>query len=79
MDDREKVVRILELLEKIVGNLDWVQIRLESPKHCSDTITKIKKELIKEINRTRNNLSSCVCKQGYKDLISFVKKLGAKK
>jgi len=43
------------------------------------TITKIKKELIKEINRTRNNLSSCVCKQGYKDLISFVKKLGVKK
>ena len=43
MDDREKVVRILELLEKIVGNLDWVEIRLESPKHCSDIITKIKK------------------------------------
>ena len=45
MDDREKVVRILELLEKTVGNLDWVQIRLESPKHCSDTITEIKKAL----------------------------------
>jgi hypothetical protein len=43
------------------------------------TITQIKKELIKEINRTRNNLSSCVCKQGYKDLISFVRKLGTKK
>ena len=43
MDDREKVVRILELLEKIVGNLDWVEIRLESPKHGSDIITKIKK------------------------------------
>ena len=43
------------------------------------TITQIKKELIKEINRTRNNLSSCVCKQGYKDLISFVKKLGVNK
>ena len=43
------------------------------------TTAKIKKELIKEINRTRNNLSSCVCKQGYKDLISFVKKLGGKK
>ena len=43
MDDREKVVRILELLEKIVGNLDWVEIRLESPKHCSDIITEIKK------------------------------------
>ena len=47
MDDREKVVRILELLEKIVGNLDWVQIRLESPKHCSDAITEIKKILEK--------------------------------
>ena len=47
MDDREKVVRILELLEKTVGNLDWVQIRLESPEHCSDTITKIKKILEK--------------------------------
>ena len=43
------------------------------------TITKIKKELIKEINRPRNNLSSFVCKQGYKDLIIFVKKLGVKK
>ena len=42
-------------------------------------ITKMEKEIIKEINRTRNNLSSCVCKQGYKDLISFVKKLGGKK
>ena len=39
----------------------------------------VSEELIKEINRTRNNLSSCVCKQGYKDLISFVKKLGVKK
>ena len=47
MDDREKVVRILELLEKIVCNLDCVQIRLESPKHCSDTITEIKKILEK--------------------------------
>ena len=45
--DREKLVRILELLEKTVGNLDWVQIRLESPKHCSDTITEIKKILEK--------------------------------
>ena len=35
----------------------------------------MEKEIIKEINRTRNNLSSCVCKQGYKDLIRFVKKL----
>ena len=43
------------------------------------TITKIKKELIKEINRTRNNLSSCVCKQGYKDLIRFVKNLRGEK
>ncbi len=41
--DREKLVRILELLEKTIGNLDWMQIRLESPKHCSDTITEIKK------------------------------------
>ena len=47
MNDSEKVLRILELLEKIVGNLDWVQIRLESPKHCSDTITEIKKILEK--------------------------------
>ena len=43
MDDREKVVRIIELLEKIVGNVNWVEIRLESPKHCSDIITEIKK------------------------------------
>ena len=43
------------------------------------TITQIKKELIKEINRTRNNLSSCVCKQGYKDLIRFVKNLRGEK
>ena len=42
-------------------------------------MSKIEKEIIKEINRTRNSLSSCVCKQGYKDLISFVKKLGGKK
>ena len=39
------------------------------------TITKIKKELIKEINRTRNNLSSCVCKQGYTDITRVVNKL----
>ena len=52
---------------------------LENYERAKMTITKIKKELIKEINRTRNNLSSCVCKQGYKDLISFVKKLGGKK
>ena len=43
MNDNEKLVRILELLEKHVGNMDWVRIRLESPKHCSDTITEIKK------------------------------------
>jgi hypothetical protein len=43
------------------------------------TITKMEKEIIKEINRTRNNLSSCVCKQGYKDLIRFVKNIRGKK
>jgi len=43
MNDNEKIVRIVELLAKIVGNVDWVQIRLESPKHCSDIITEIKK------------------------------------
>jgi len=43
------------------------------------TSIKMETEIIKEINRTRNSLSSCVCKQGYKDLIKFVKKLGRKK
>jgi len=38
-------------------------------------MSKMEKEIIKEINRTRNSLSSCVCKQGYKDLIKLVKKL----
>ena len=52
---------------------------LENYERAKMTITKIKKELIKEINRTRNNLSSCVCKQGYKDLIRFVKNLRGKK
>ena len=59
MDDREKVVRILELLEKTVGNLDWVQIRLESPKHCSDTITKIKEaiRMLVDLNRYADSLN----------------------
>ena len=43
------------------------------------TIAELQKETIKAIKKQKNNLSSCVCKQGYKDLISFVKKLGVNK
>ena len=49
MDDKEKVLRILELLEKILGNLEKYDRtpNMQSSKHSSDVITEIKKILEK--------------------------------
>tara|TARA_B100001146_G_C15830854_1_gene284996 strand:+ start:345 stop:494 length:150 start_codon:yes stop_codon:yes gene_type:complete len=47
MNDKEKVLRILELLEKILGNLEKYDRSpsMQSSKHSSDIITEIKKIL----------------------------------
>ena len=47
VNDKEKVLRILELLEKILGNLEKYDRSpsMQSSKHSSDIITEIKKIL----------------------------------
>ena len=47
MNDSEKVVRIIELLEKILGNLEKYDRtpNMQSSKHSSEVITEIKKIL----------------------------------
>ena len=47
MNDKEKVVKILDLLEKILGNLEKYDRtpNMQSSKHSSDIITEIKKIL----------------------------------
>ena len=47
MTDSEKILRILELLEKILGNLEKYDRSpsMQSSKHSSDIITEIKKTL----------------------------------
>jgi len=47
MNDMEKVVRILEVLEKILGNLEKYDRtpNMQSSKHSSEVITEIKKIL----------------------------------
>ena len=49
MNDSEKVLRILESLEKILGNLEKYDRtpNMQSSKHSSDVITEIKKILEK--------------------------------
>ena len=49
MNDKEKVLRILEVLEKILGNLEKYDRtpNMQSSKHSSDVITEIKKILEK--------------------------------
>ena len=39
------------------------------------TIAELQKETIKAIKKTKNNLSSCVCKQGYTDITRVITKL----
>ena len=54
MNDSEKVLRILELLEKILGNLEKYDRtpNMQSSKHSSEVITEIKKalELLDELS-----------------------------
>ena len=39
------------------------------------TIAELQKETIKAIKKQKNNLSSCVCKQGYTDITRVITKL----